>query len=402
MAQLQKLTPLSVKNAKGRDSKYRLSDGGNLYFVVRPSGAKSWSFVFKEHGRPREFGLGSFPSVSLKAARTIAANLRNARAGGEDVATVLNPPQGMTFGDAARGAYEKRAPGFRSRHTDRQWQTDLFSRLSHWDRKPVAAIDLKQVADILRPVLENTPESGRRFRTRIEAAFSYAIALGEYDGANPARWKDGLENVLPAPSRAVKHHKALPYKDAPALIRDLATRTALSARCLELLVLTAARTTQARGARWDEFDFQSRIWTVPEDRMKAERVHYVPLSEACLNLLNRIGTDAYSDFLFPGNGREGHLSDAAMLTLLKRMGYRGKDTSMITVHGFRSTLMDWMENETSYQRDLGEHALSHAVGSQAFRAYARGSELERRRQMMEAWGSYCAGTTNTKVVPLYG
>lgn len=390
MTQLNKLTPLQVKNALGRDSKYRISDGGNLYLVVKPSGSKAWVFFFKEHGRSRELGLGSYPSVSLKAARTMASKLRDARAVGEDPEVVLRPPKGMTFGEAAEGAYNRRKDGFRSRATDRQWRKDLFDRLSLWKTKPVRDIDLKQVADVLRPILTNTPESGRRFRTRIEAAFSYAIAMGEYDGANPARWKDGLENVLPVRAANVKHHTALPYSDVSALISELRKREALAAQCMELLILTAARTTQARGARWEEFDLENGVWTVPEDRMKAGRSHRVPLSQATIDLLSRIGTDAYSPFLFPGSGREGHLSDAAMLSLLARLGLRSGQNK-VTVHGFRSTMLDWMEKETSYPRDLGEHALSHAVGSQAFRAYARGSDLDRRREMMEEWGRFTLG-----------
>ncbi len=389
MAVRDRLTVTQIKAAKPGKAKRRMSDGGNLYLVVKPSGAKSWVFLYKDAGRPVERGLGTFPDMTLKAARELAARLRAARAAGESLEPILNPTKGMTFGEAARGAYEKRLPTFRSRHTIRQWETDLFKRLAKWDSKPVQEIDLPAVSKELRPVMEKTPESGRRFQTRIEAAFSYAIAMGEYEGANPARWKDGLQNVMPKRSKPVKHYRAMPYRDVPGLMDILGESKALSARCLAFTILTAARTSQARGARWDEIDMDRAVWTVPPNRMKAKRVHLVPLSTAALEVLGPLHEWRSDPFVFASGGREGHLSDGAMLSLLLRMGLRGKDhDDPISVHGFRATLMEWMEAETAYPRDLAEHALSHAVGTAAFRAYARGSELEKRRPVMEAWGDF--------------
>lgn len=350
-------------------------------------------FLYKEQGRPKELGVGAYPSISLGAARTIAKSLREARATGKDLKALLRPTKGMTFGEAALGAYNKRADSFRSAATHRQWKNDLFKRLATWKNKPVNEIELRDVADFLRPILARTPESGRRLRRRMEAVFSYTIALGEYDGLNPARWKDGLENVLPVRSRPVKHHEALPYKGIPNFIRLLEDREALSARCLVFTILTASRTTQARGAKWREINFAEKTWEVPSDRMKSGKIHTVPLSDRALNVLELLRTEPRGEFVFPSTGREGHLSDAAMLSLLNRLGMRDGDKKL-TVHGFRSTMMEWMEHETLYPRDLGEHVLSHAVGSQAFRAYARGSKQQRRRMVMQEWADFCFGITN--------
>ena len=377
-----------VKKAEPKKSKYRLSDGGNLYLSISTTGGKSWVFLFKEQGRPKELGLGAYPAINLKAARTIAASLRAARASGKDLREQLRPIKGMTFGEAAIGAYNKRADSFRSAATHRQWKNDLFKRLEPWKNRPVNEIELRHVADVLRPILAKTPESGRRLRRRMEAAFSYAIALSEYNELNPARWKDGLENVLPIRSQPVKHHEALPYKHVPDFIELLRNREALSARCLEFTILTASRTTQARGAQWSEIDFKEKTWVLPSHRMKSGRAHFVPLSNDAVRLLKKLKARHDGKYLFPSFGREGHLSDAAMLNLLNRLGLRDGENKL-TVHGFRSTMMEWMEYETLYSRDIGKHVLSHAVGSQAFRAYARGSAHEKRREVMEKWAEFC-------------
>jgi len=233
MSKLHRLTSAIVNKAEPKKSKCRLSDGGNLYLSISATGGKSWVFLYKEQGRPKELGLGAYPAISLNAARTIAASLREARATGKELKGLLRPLKGMTFGEASIGAYNKRADSFRSAATHRQWNYDLFTRLEVWKNKPINDIELRHVAEFLRPILKNTPESGRRLRRRIEAAFSYAIALGEYDGLNPARWKDGLENVLPIRSQPVKHHEALPYKEIPAFMRLLSSREALSGGAME-------------------------------------------------------------------------------------------------------------------------------------------------------------------------
>lgn len=345
-------------------------------------------FLYKEQGKPKELGLGAYPAINLKAARIVAASLRAARASGKDLREQLRPIKRMTFGEAAIGAYNKRADSFRSAATHRQWKNDLFKRLEPWKNRPINEIELRHVADFLRPILANTPESGRRLRRRIEAAFSYAIALSEYNGLNPARWKDGLENVLPIRSKPVKHHEALPYKDVPDFIELLRSREALSARCLEFTILTASRTTQARGAQWSEIDFKEKTWILPSHRMKSGRPHFVPLSSEAIDILKALEVRSKSEFVFPSNGKERHLSNAAMLNLLNRLGLRDGEMK-VTVHEFRSTMMEWMEHETLYPRDIGEHVLSHAVGSQAFRAYARGSARQKRREVMEEWAKFC-------------
>jgi integrase len=195
--------------------------------------------------------------------------------------------------------------------------------------------------------------------------------------------------------RAVKHHAALPYKDIGAFIAALQDRPAFAARALEFTILTAARTGETIGARWDEVDFQERVWTVPASRMKGNRVHRVPLSDAAVAVLKRMHEVRTNDYIFRNDSNAGSLSNMAMLMLLRRMGH-----SALTVHGFRSTFRVWCAECTSFPRETAEAALAHAIGNRTEEAYQRGELLEKRRTLMQAWARYCAEPVGTSKVLL--
>jgi integrase len=171
------------------------------------------------------------------------------------------------------------------------------------------------------------------------------------------------------------------YADLPGFMTALAKRPGTSARALELLIHTASRTGEVIGARWEEFDLDAALWTVPADRMKAGKEHRVPLAEPVVELLKRLG---------PGKGllfvkaRDKAMSNMAMAMLLGRMDLRYK----ITVHGFRSSFRDWVHEETDIASEIAEQALAHQVGSEVERAYRRGDALEKRRELMRLWSSY--------------
>ena len=153
---------------------------------------------------------------------------------------------------------------------------------------------------------------------------------------------------------------------------------------MELLILTATRTTEAIAARWSEIDLEQKIWTIPAERIKAGREHRIPLSPAAVALLHQLAKTKVSEFVFPG--RPGKpLSDGALLALLRRM--TGSD---LTTHGFRSTFRDWAAEQTNFPREVAEMALSHAIGDKVEAAYRRGDLLEKRRRMMEAWAAFAA------------
>jgi integrase len=161
----------------------------------------------------------------------------------------------------------------------------------------------------------------------------------------------------------------------------------MAARALEFLILTAARSGEVLGARWEEFDLEAATWTIPAARMKAGRPHRVPLSVAALAIAARLFETKTTGFVFPGQRQDKPLSGMSMEMQLRRMGF-----DHITVHGFRSSFRDWAGEETDYPRELAEAALAHVVGDATERAYRRSDALERRRQLMEAWATFIEGS----------
>ena len=250
----------------------------------------------------------------------------------------------------------------------------------------VQQIDAGLVVRVLEPIWTTKAETAGRVRQRIEAVLDSATARGHRSGENPARWRGHLENLLPALSKVkrVQHHPALPYTEIGAFMAELRQQAGLVARAMELLILTATRTSEAIAARWSEIDLEQKIWTIPAERIKAGREHRIPLSPAAVALLRQLAETKVNEFVFPG--RPGKpLSNGALLALLRRM--TGSD---LTTHGFRSTFRDWAAEQTNFPRDVAEMALSHAIGDKVEAAYRRGDLLEKRRRMMEAWAAFAA------------
>jgi integrase len=237
------------------------------------------------------------------------------------------------------------------------------------------------------------PETASRVRGRIEKILAAAKAKGHRprDAMNPATWRGHLDVLLPKRSRLTRgHHPALPFAEAPTFMMALRGRPAVAARCLEFTILTAARSGEALGATWGEIDLERRLWTVPAIRMKAGAEHVVPLSQAALDLLERLRpkTDIASDPIFAVSGAKR--SNMAMAMLLRRMGHGN-----ITVHGFRSTFRDWAGDATEHPREVVEQALAHTISNKAERAYRRGTAIERRRPLMEQWAAYLGSKSSS-------
>jgi integrase len=178
-------------------------------------------------------------------------------------------------------------------------------------------------------------------------------------------------------------------------MRQLREDTGVAARALEMLILTAARTNEAIKAEWSEFDLDRKTWVVPAERMKSNREHRVPFSAAAVSALEAVrGRD--KTYVFPGHKRHSHLSNAAMMKVVKRLNQTG-----ITVHGFRSTFRDWCAESTNYPADVAEMALAHALRDKTEAAYRRGDLLEKRARLMTDWARYCCKTTKpASVVPI--
>lgn len=391
-----------------------LLDGGGLYLQVslRASrkGAsakstpahlvtKSWCFRYRDRttGRLREMGLGPYPDVSLEEARGKAAELRALLRADRDPmaeraarrATLrADLAREMTFDQAAAACISDRRAEWRNEKHAAQWSSTLATYVSPVIGKlPVSAIDLALVRKVLDPIWITKNETASRVRQRIETVLAWATVSGFRKGENPARWRGHLDHLLPRPSKVQKseHHPALPYDKISAFMAEVRQRAGISALALEFTILTAARTSEVIEAQWEEFDLQRRVWVIPAGRMKAGKAHTVPLSARAVEILESLGEVREGAHVFLG-GREGApLSNMAMISLLKRMG-----RSDITVHGFRSTFRDWAGEQTTYPREVIEHALAHQLKDRAEAAYARSTLPEKRRKLMEDWAEYCA------------
>ncbi|MEH2524211.1 MULTISPECIES: tyrosine-type recombinase/integrase [unclassified Bradyrhizobium] len=373
----------------------KYSDGGNLYLIVSPNGSRKWVLRFTWRGRAREMGLGSAAAVPLADAREKAASARRKIARGLNPIDERKRTNGVpTFGEMADQVREALSVGFRNEKHKAQWKSTLTTDAATLRDKPVDTITTDDVLAVLKPIWTTKPETASRLRGRIEKVLDAAKAKGFRDGENPARWRGHLDHLLPRPSKLARgHHAAMPYDELAAFVADLRGREALAALALELCILTAARSGEILGMRWDEIDLDKKIWTVPAHRMKAGREHRIPLSQRATDILVRLSEGRSGEFVFPGQRRDKPLSNMAMEMMLRRMKIENA-----TVHGFRSSFRDWAGNETSYPRELIETALAHVIGDKAEQAYRRSDALEKRRNLMEAWADYCEPKRTTNVV----
>lgn len=389
------LSAQAVKHAKPG----RHADGNGLHLLVKESGARSWVYRFMLKGRSRDIGLGSAgpDGLSLAAARDARDALRvKVKAGvdpleerDQEAAQAIAEAQAakvaqVTFRDAASAYIAANEDSWRNPKHRQQWRNTLETYVySEIGDMPVCEIETAHVLRILEPIWKTKSETASRIRGRIETVLDSAKARGYRDGENPARWRGHLAQILPARTKLSRgHHKAMPYGDIPAFVTALRTREAVAALALEFTILTAARSGEVTGARWDEVDLESAVWTVPADRMKAAKEHRVPLSPRAVEMLEQARALG-SEYLFPG-ARGGKLSGMAMSMLMRRMKVD------VTVHGFRSGFRDWAAEQTSFAHEVAEMALAHTIGNAVERAYRRGDLLEKRRRLMKEWAEYCA------------
>jgi integrase len=203
--------------------------------------------------------------------------------------------------------------------------------------------------------------------------------------------------MLPALAKRerVQHFKAMRFDEVGAFIATLRAMSGVAARCLEFVILTAARTSEAIKARPDEFDLTNATWTIPAERMKAKKEHRVPLSPRALEIV-REAIKLKGEYVFPGKRGEP-ISNMAMLVLLSRMKMR----TTTTVHGFRSSFRDWAAERTAFPHEVCEMALAHTISNAAEAAYRRGNLFEKRRKLMEAWADYInTPQQDGEVIPL--
>lgn len=388
----RRLSAVSVRNAKGPG---RYADGNGLYLFVDESGAKRWLLRTVVAGKRRDIGLGSAQLVPLADAREEAAKLRRmARAGGDPLADRRRERRTVpTFEEAAEKVHAAHAATFKNAKHAAQWLASLKS-----DVFPVfggKTVDMVEPADVLTallPIWTSKPETARRLKQRIKVVLDWAKASGHRTSENAV---EGVARALPKHRTQQAHHAALPYAAVPQFLTDLSAAQAGDSTklALEFLILTAARTGEVIGARWEEIDFDAGIWTVPAARMKAGREHRVPLSPQCIELLEKAKAMADGGgYVFPGRTPKAPLSNMALLMLIRRMGHKD-----ITAHGFRSSFRDWAAERSNASTAVVEASLAHAVKNKTEAAYFRSDLFDLRRALIETWNRFTQAETGVIV-----
>lgn len=383
-------------------------DGGGLYLQVTSAGAKSWIFRFALAGRRREMGVGSFPSISLAAAREAANKARALVKAGKDPITVreaerarerLEAAQGVLWAEAVDQFVEAHENSWRNKKHRQQWRNTLDTYA-----KPtlgtlaVGSIGTPEVIKVLEPIWYTKPETASRVRGRVERILDWSKVKGYRTGENPARWRGHLDKVFPpkAKVRKVKHHAAVPIDDLPAVYARLSESTGISAKAVRFAILTATRPGETARGLWSEIDRKNALWTIPPDRMKADREHRVTLSREALAILDEMAEVRTDKHLFPGHKAKKPLSLTALSKALETAG--GGEA---TVHGTaRSTFKDWASERTSFPSEVSEMALAHSIGDRVEAAYRRGELLKKRAALMQQWASFLKSEPRGKVIPI--
>jgi integrase len=391
-----KLTVVQMRNLKEPG---RYSDGQGLMLVIGKDGSRKWVLRVQADGQRRDFGLGAAAQVSLAEARDAAETVRRQVRAGQDPRVERRRARETvpTFREAALRVHEEHKPSWKNAKHAAQWLTTL----EHYAFPVLGAvrvdrIDGPMVRDVLAAIWLTIPETARRIRQRIGAVLDWAHAKGYRQSEAPTR---SISRGLPKQPKAREHFAAMPYGDVPAFLTRLqSTDTAGETVRLafEFLILTAGRSGEMRGARWSEIDLAAKLWTIPKERMKAGKVHVVPLSARAVTILERMralrrGED--QALVFEGARLGRLMSDMTLTRVLRRMGVNA------TAHGFRSSFRDWAAEATNFPREVAEAALAHAVESRVEAAYRRSDLLEKRRKLMEQWAWHCTGEAGA-VVPL--
>ncbi len=412
MRTVARLSPAKVSALVKAGAKGVTADGAGLYLQVTGAGRASWIFRYAERGtgakgaRPttRYLGLGAVHTVGLADARDKARKLRQQLLEGIDPAQQRREakeggPGALTFQEVVELYIAAHEAAWRSPVHARQWRASMRDyAVPILGGMNVAAIDTGAVMKAIEPIWRTKTETASRVRQRVEATLDYARARGWRSGENPARWRGHLANLLPAKEKVapVEHYPAMEWKAVPALMAELSTRQGFAAKALAILILTATRSAECRGATWGEIDIKDGVWTIPAARMKAAREHRIPLPAPAVAILRGLRPDkpGADELVFPGAKPDKPISDVALVKLLP---------PGVTLHGFRSSFRTWAGENTAYAREVIETALAHRIGDAVEQAYSRGDLFQRRRRLMEDWAAYATGTATAAtgdVIPM--
>jgi integrase len=361
----------------------RTAVGHGAFLQISERGTRAWIFRYVSGGKAHHIGLGSCTYVTLAEARQKAFEYRRLLAAGVDplqhkqqARRSLTAAPTKTFKQCAVEYIAAHEDGWRGNTSRKQWLASLktyaFPRIGDM---AVADIDVAAVLAVLDPIAREIPETASRVKHRIALILDWAAARDLRPQDNPAR----RPKLLPKRKNGKKHLAALPYADIGAFMTRLRAQPELSAKALEFLILTATRSGEVRGARWDQINGDT--WTIPAECMKANKPHRVPLCGRAIELLASL--PRVGEYVFPAaRTTRAAIDDHVLRRLLARMGHGD-----ITVHGFRAAFKTWASEQTAYPRELIEVALAHSLGA-LDEAYRRADMMQRRRKLMQDWANY--------------
>lgn len=384
---------------------------------LQDSITKSWIFRFSSPVtlRRREMGIGSLDSLSLANARLKAFDLRRLILDGIDpleqkivkrTKAIEANKNSITFADAAdRCIKTKQDEWSNSKHKDQWVSTIKTYALPIIGKLKVDQITTAHIVKLLEQEIKKKggevegsfwkvrTETATRVRQRIEVILDWCKAHKYISGDNPARYQGALCHLLPKAKKIKKvaHHPALPFQRIGEFICDLRTHAGYSALALELLILTATRTSEVIEAKWSEFDLKTKVWAIPAERMKAGKEHRVPLNTRALEILEQLKTIRVNSYLFPSSlHKERAISNMALLAMMRKM----PKYADFVPHGFRSTFRDWAAETTDYSNETVELALAHTIQNKAEAAYRRQDQLDKRSSLMADWLNYINNNIN--------
>lgn len=385
-------------------------EGTSRVWILRAVVGKHLDKDGKLKPHRRDIGIGPYPEVSLAEARSKATELKLQIRSGidpivhqqEQLAKLhVQQLRNKTFMECAKVVIANKTRELKNEKHIGQWSSTLETYIyPTLGNLTISNITKADIAEVLRPIWVEKNETAKRIRGRIETIFDYAKAMGYFEGDNPAEWKGNLEPILGNLKQESRPHPSLPYEQVAEFIQHLRQKKGISPKALEFAILTACRSGEIFGAKWQEIDFKNKVWIIPKERMKAEKEHHVPLSKEAISLLESIQNHTLiQDFIFPAPRSGEMLSDMSLTTLIKRLheqklkenglGYIDpKQNRVITTHGFRSTFRDWSADKTDYRREVCEHVLAHKLPDKVEASYLRGGYLEKRKGLMADWATY--------------
>ncbi|MCU8508389.1 integrase domain-containing protein [Vibrio vulnificus] len=389
--QTKQLSATEVKNAKPKEKEYYLVDGQGLKLRVLPSGSKQWQLNYYRpiSGKRANLNLGRFPEVSLVQARKSSLLAKELIAQGVDPQEDRKRKQQAhkeihehTFLNVTTEWFEIKKDSVTPDYAIDIWRSLELHIFPHISDKPVKTITAPEIIELLKPIeAKGSLETVKRLAQRLNEVMNYAANCGLIQ-ANPLT---GIRAAFKKPKK--ENMAALTPAELPELMGAIAIASIKrTTRCLlEWQLHTMTRPAEASGARWDEIDWDEKIWTIPAGRMKKRREHRIPLTDQMLALLEVMKPiSGHRDFVFPSDRDPKKPCNSQTANMaLKRMGFAGRLVS----HGLRS-LASTTLNEQGFDPDLVEAALAHVDDNQVRSAYNRTDYLERRKPMMCWWSGH--------------